>query len=74
MGGALAPIIATALLSSYDSSVLVSVYAAVVLAVTVLCVLVAKETARTDLAAGDTAFRAGVEDRNTPVPGTGEPC
>jgi len=74
VGGALAPIIATALLSSYDSSVVVSLYAAVVLAVTVLCVLIAKETARTDLTAGDAAFRAGVGDRNTPVPGGSEPC
>jgi len=74
VGGALAPIIATALLSRYDSSVVVSLYAVVVLAVTVLCVLVAKETARTDLAAGDAAFRAGVGDRSTPVPDSGEPC
>jgi metabolite-proton symporter len=74
VGGALAPIIATALLSSYDSSVVVSLYAVVVLAVTVLCVLVAKETARTDLSAGDAAFRGGVGDRNMPEPGSGEPC
>jgi metabolite-proton symporter len=74
VGGALAPIIATALLSSYDSSVVVSLYAVVVLAVTVLCVLVAKETARTDLAVGDAAFRAGVGDRSTPAPGSGGPC
>jgi metabolite-proton symporter len=70
VGGALAPIIATALLKSYDSSVVVSLYATVVLAVTVLCVLVAKETARTDLDAGDAAFRAGVADRSGPVAGS----
>ncbi|GAA1216703.1 MFS transporter [Pseudonocardia alaniniphila] len=74
VGGALAPIVATALLSSYDSSVVVSLYAVVVLAVTVLCVLIAKETARTDLTVGDAAFRAGVEDRSTPVRDGSEPC
>jgi hypothetical protein len=47
---------------------------AVVLAVTVLCVLIAKEAARTDLTAGDAAFRAGVEDRSTPVPHGSGPC
>ncbi|MCU1662402.1 MAG: major facilitator superfamily transporter [Pseudonocardia sp.] len=70
VGGALAPIIATALLKSFDSSVVVSLYATVVLAVTVLCVLVAKETARTGLDAGDAAFRAGVADRSGPVTGS----
>jgi metabolite-proton symporter len=74
VGGALAPIIATALLSRYDSSVVVSLYAVVVLAVTVLCVLIAKETARTDLTAGDATFRAGIEDRSTPGPDGSEPC
>ncbi|GAA3102394.1 MFS transporter [Pseudonocardia yunnanensis] len=74
VGGALAPIIATALLSSYDSSVVVSVYAVVVLAVTVLCVLIAKETARTDLTAGDAAFRAAVGGRSAPVPDSSGPC
>jgi metabolite-proton symporter len=70
VGGALAPIIATALLKTFDSSVVVSLYATVVLAVTVLCVLVAKETARTGLDAGDAAFRAGVADRSGPVTGS----
>ena len=37
MGGALAPIIATALLSQYDSALAVSIYATVTLAITVLC-------------------------------------
>jgi metabolite-proton symporter len=73
VGGALAPIIATALLKSYDSSVVVSLYATVMLAVTALCVLMAKETARTDLDAGDAAFRAGVADRNGPVAGSSGP-
>jgi metabolite-proton symporter len=49
VGGALAPIIATALLDRYDTSVVVSAYVVVVLAVTALCVLVAPETSRLDL-------------------------
>jgi metabolite-proton symporter len=49
LGGALAPIIATALLDRYDTSVAVSVYVAVVLALTVVCVWLAPETARIDL-------------------------
>src|ERR671938_646058 len=44
VGGALAPIIATALLRRYDTSVVVSVYVVAVLAVTALCVLAAPET------------------------------
>jgi metabolite-proton symporter len=59
VGGALAPIIATALLSQYDSGLAVSIYATVALAITVLCVLVAKETSRSDLDAEDAAFEAG---------------
>ena len=49
VGGALAPIIATALLRRYDTSVVVSVYVVAVLAVTALCVLIAPETSRLDL-------------------------
>jgi MFS family permease len=49
VGGALAPIIATALLDRFDTSVLVSVYVVAVLAVTALCVLIAPETSRLDL-------------------------
>ena len=49
LGGALAPIIATALLDLYDTSVAVSVYVAVVLAITVVCVWLAPETAMIDL-------------------------
>jgi MFS family permease len=56
VGGALAPIIATALLNSYDTSVAVSLYSVAALAVTVLCVLIARETARADLDAEDAAF------------------
>ncbi len=58
VGGALAPIIATALLTGYDTWVLVSIYSAVVLAVTLVCVLVARETANVDLDAEDAAFAA----------------
>jgi metabolite-proton symporter len=49
LGGALAPIISVALLNRYDSSVPVSVYVVAVLVVTVVCVLLAPETARIDL-------------------------
>jgi metabolite-proton symporter len=60
IGGALAPIIATALLSRYDTSLVVSLYAAVVLAITILCVVIARETAKADLDAEDAAFRTRV--------------
>jgi metabolite-proton symporter len=49
IGGALAPIIATALLGSFQSSVAVSVYSGAVLLVTIACVAIAKETARVDI-------------------------
>ncbi|WP_405445394.1 MFS transporter [Streptomyces erythrochromogenes] len=44
IGGALAPIVAVALLNDYDSSVPVSIYLGAAAAVTTLTVLVAKET------------------------------
>ncbi|MEU6300920.1 MFS transporter [Streptomyces erythrochromogenes] len=44
LGGALAPIVAVALLNDYDSSVPVSIYLGAAAAVTTLTVLVAKET------------------------------
>jgi metabolite-proton symporter len=56
IGGALAPIIATALLSRYDTSLVVSLYAVGVLAITILCVVIARETAKADLDAEDAAF------------------
>jgi hypothetical protein len=40
---------ATALLSRHDTSLVVSLYAAVVLAITILCVVIARETAKADL-------------------------
>lgn len=49
LGGALAPIISVALLDRYDTSVAVSVYAAAMLLVTLVCVLAAPETSRLDL-------------------------
>ncbi len=49
VGGALAPIISVALLDRFDSSVAVSVYALIVLAITTACVLAAPETSRIDL-------------------------
>jgi metabolite-proton symporter len=60
IGGALAPIIATALLSRYDTSLVVSLYAVVVLAITIMCVLIARETAKADLDAEDAAFHTRV--------------
>jgi metabolite-proton symporter len=49
VGGALAPIIAVALLDRFDTSLAVSLYAAAMLLVTVSCVLAAPETSRLDL-------------------------
>ena len=49
IGGALAPIISVALLDRFDSSIVVSVYAAIMLVVTIICVLVAPETSKIDL-------------------------
>jgi hypothetical protein len=60
IGGALAPIIATALLSRYDTSLVVSLYAVVVLGITILCVVIARETAKADLDAEDAAFHTRV--------------
>jgi metabolite-proton symporter len=60
IGGALAPIIATALLSRYGTSLAVSLYAVVVLAITILCVVIARETAKADLDAEDAAFHSRV--------------
>jgi metabolite-proton symporter len=51
LGGALAPIISVALLDRYGTSLAVSLYVVVVLAVTVVCVLAAPESARVDLRA-----------------------
>ena len=48
-GGALAPIIATALLAAYDSSLAVSLYVAVALVVTLVALAVARESAGEDL-------------------------
>ena len=49
LGGALAPIISTALLDRYDTSIVVSFYVLAILAVTTVCVLLAPETSRIDL-------------------------
>jgi metabolite-proton symporter len=48
--GSVAPLIATALLSAYDSSTPVSIYVAGCAAITVIAVLLARETAKVDLA------------------------
>jgi len=63
LGGALAPIIATALLDRYESSVFVSIYVLVVLAITVLCVVLARETAKVDLDEEDAEYRARLGSR-----------
>ena len=49
VGGGIAPIVATALLAHFDSAYAVALYVAATLAVTVVCVLLAPETARNDL-------------------------
>jgi metabolite-proton symporter len=69
-GGALAPIIATALLAAYDSSLAVSLYVAVALVVTLVALAVARESAGEDLeeAAAEEEARL-VRDRE----GTREP-
>jgi metabolite-proton symporter len=59
-GGALAPMISVALLDSYDTSLVVSVYVLVVLAVTTVCVLLAPETSQIDLHADPVDDRAKV--------------
>ncbi|HET9872313.1 MAG TPA: MFS transporter [Propionibacteriaceae bacterium] len=59
LGGALAPIISVALLDAYDTSLVVSVYVLVVLAITTACVLAAPETSQIDLHADSIDDRAG---------------
>ena len=49
LGGALAPIISTALLGRFDSSLSVSIYVVAMLAITTVCVLLAPETSKIDL-------------------------
>jgi MFS family permease len=49
VAGSLAPLIATALLIRYQASLPISIYLAGAAALTVLCVLLSRETARTDL-------------------------
>ena len=58
LGGALAPIISVALLDRYDTSLVVSVYVVLVLALTTVCVLLAPETSRLDLRTDPTAQAA----------------
>lgn len=50
VGGAVAPLIATALLANFHSAVPVAVYVSIAAAITVIGVLVAKETNKRDLA------------------------
>ena len=51
LGGALAPIISVALLDQFDTSLVVSIYVVLTLAVTTVCVLLAPETSKLDLKA-----------------------
>ena len=55
LGGALAPLVSVALLKRFDTSAAVSLYVALALAVTVVAVLLARETRSMDLAAADPA-------------------
>ena len=57
LGGALAPIISVALLDRFDTSLVVSLYVVLVLAVTTVCVLLSPETSRLDLRADPTGQR-----------------
>ena len=57
LGGALAPIISVALLDRFGTSVAVSLYAAAMLVVTGVCVLLAPETSKLDLHADPVATR-----------------
>ena len=58
VGGAIAPIISTALLDRFASSLAVSVYVLAMLGITVVCVLLAPETSRIDLHAEPESARA----------------
>jgi metabolite-proton symporter len=49
IGGALAPIISVALLDRFGTSIAVSVYAVIMLLITIVCVLLAPETSKIDL-------------------------
>lgn len=49
LGGALAPMISVALLDRFDTSVVVSLYVVLTLAVSALCVFLAPETSKADL-------------------------
>ncbi len=66
LGGALAPIVSTALLDRFHTSVAVSVYVVAMLAITGVCVVLAPETSRLDLDAdptgpADPAVQAGLD-------------
>ena len=59
VGGALAPIISVALLDRFDTSLVVSVYVVVTLALTTVCVLAAPETSKIDLKSDPVDKRTG---------------
>jgi metabolite-proton symporter len=61
IGGALAPIISVALLDRFDTSIAVSVYAVVMLLVTIVCVLLAPETSKIDLHTDPATQRSGAQ-------------
>ena len=58
IGGALAPIISVALLDRFGTSIAVSLYAVAMLAITIICVLLAPETSKIDLHADPADQRA----------------
>ncbi len=66
LGGALAPIIAIALLDRFGTSVAISIYVVVMLAFTIVAVVLARETASVDLAA-DRPEEAGAQQPPRPV-------
>ncbi len=68
VGGALAPIISTWLLDTYESSLAVCAYVVGMLAITVVCVLIAPETSKADLN-DDSADKREPVESDGPVDG-----
>jgi len=62
LGGALAPIISVALLDRFDTSLVVSAYVVLMLALTTVCVLLSPETSQLDLQADPAAHPTGTRE------------
>src|SRR3712207_4082389 len=68
IGGALAPIISTALLDRFDTSLAVSLYVVAVLVITTVCVFLAPETSQIDLHADPVTAGPADRENRSPVP------